>query len=484
LKSFFYILFFTLLSFEGFSQINFPALSGRNGNLLPTLATTAATSITSTSADSGGNISSNGGSDITFKGICWSTVSNPTIANSKTSISGPVIGSFTSSLTGLTTGTTYYVRAYATNIVGTGYGNQVTFKTNSVPVLSRTNVTASTTPTRIYWYLDNSGGQQITVHGLCWTKIGTPTISDNFSTYGYIPSVSEVNLYLSSTKFYDDVQTESGIYYKIRPYATNSIGTGYGPEITVIKPAPPVLTTTAASSIKPVSAISGGNITSDGGSSVTTRGVVWSTVSSPTISSYLGITTNGSGTGAFTSTITGLSPSTIYYVRSYATNSKGTSYGNEISFTTSDLSELQIGDLYGGGIVAYIYRFGDVGYVEGETHGLIAQLSDLNRYTWSDAYNYALMSNVGGFNNWHLPTFDELKWLYWNIGPGNALGLGNIGNFELYHYWSQTDYYWEGITYSYTVWVKLFHPSSQNADEVEAQKNGTIYFNTRAVRSF
>jgi hypothetical protein len=92
------------------------------------LATNIATSITSTSAISGGSISSDGGTPITARGVCWSLSTNPTTSNSKT-INGTGTGSFTSQLTGLTLGSTYYIRAYAINNAGTAYGSQVSFKT-------------------------------------------------------------------------------------------------------------------------------------------------------------------------------------------------------------------------------------------------------------------------------------------------------------------------------------------------------------------
>jgi|GEM_PF-1535238 len=98
----------------------------------------------------------------------------------------------------------------------------------------------------------------------------------------------------------------------------------------------PVLTTAAVSAITQTTAQSGGNITSDGGSAVTARGVCWSMSPTPTIADDT--TVNGSGTGSFTSSITGLTASTPYYVRAYATNSAGTGYGNEVSFTTSSSS--------------------------------------------------------------------------------------------------------------------------------------------------
>jgi uncharacterized protein (TIGR02145 family) len=101
-----------------------------SGIVIPTLSTTAASSITTTSATSGGNVISDGGATVTARGVCWSTNQNPTIDNSKTS-NDIGTGSFTSNLTGLTANTIYYVRAYATNSMGTAYGNQVTFKTTT-----------------------------------------------------------------------------------------------------------------------------------------------------------------------------------------------------------------------------------------------------------------------------------------------------------------------------------------------------------------
>lgn len=100
------------------------------GAVLPTLRTAEASAITHESATSGGNISSDGGSAVTARGVCWSTNSNPTTANSKTT-DGTGPGSFTSSITGLTAGTPYYVRAYATNNVGTSYGNELSFTSES-----------------------------------------------------------------------------------------------------------------------------------------------------------------------------------------------------------------------------------------------------------------------------------------------------------------------------------------------------------------
>ncbi len=94
----------------------------------------------------------------------------------------------------------------------------------------------------------------------------------------------------------------------------------------------PVLTTIDVTSLTQTTTISGGSITSDGGSTITARGVCWSTGANPTITDNK--TTDGAGSGDFTSNVSGLTENTTYYLRAYATNSNGTGYGNEISFTT------------------------------------------------------------------------------------------------------------------------------------------------------
>jgi hypothetical protein len=101
--------------------------------VVPAVSSTAAiTGITNIAAISGGNISSDGGASITASGVCWSTSSNPTVALTTKTTDGSAMGIFSSSITGLAANTTYYVRAYATNSAGTGYGNQLVFTTSAV----------------------------------------------------------------------------------------------------------------------------------------------------------------------------------------------------------------------------------------------------------------------------------------------------------------------------------------------------------------
>jgi uncharacterized protein (TIGR02145 family) len=127
-----------------------PAVSTTNTcPVLALLTTTAASSITQTTAVSGGTITYQGSSAITARGVCWSTSPNPTLSNSFSS-NGSGIGTFTSNLVGLTGGTTYYVRAYATNGSGTSYGNQVSFVAiNPQPAYPLNSVFCESGPTLV-----------------------------------------------------------------------------------------------------------------------------------------------------------------------------------------------------------------------------------------------------------------------------------------------------------------------------------------------
>ena len=196
--------------------------------LPPTVTTTAASSISTTFFTTGGNVSADGGGPVTQKGVCWNTTGSATTADAHTT-DGTGIGSFTSSVSGLTPATTYYVRAYAVNIGGTSYGSEI-----------------------------------------------------------IVPTLAAV--------------------------------------------VAPTVTTTAASSVLVTTAISGGNVTAWGGDTVRARGVCWNTAGSPTLSDAK--TVDGNGIGSFASGLTALTAATTYHVRAYATNTAGTGYGSEVTFTT------------------------------------------------------------------------------------------------------------------------------------------------------
>jgi uncharacterized protein (TIGR02145 family) len=292
----------------------------------PTLTTVAATNITINSASTGGNITSDGGADVTERGVCYGLTTQPLVAGQHTSDSKGN-GSFTSSLTGLTPGTKYYVRAYAVNKAGTAYGNEITFSTVAlvVPVLTTVQITGTTSTSAVSGgNISSDGGSDITAKGICWATAENPTITDPKTTEGTGPS----NFASSLTGL------QPGTTYHVRAYATNSVGTGYGNDVSFTTLAvAPSLTTSTISSVTRNSAVSGGNITSTGGATIDDKGVCWSTTTGPVATGSH--TSNGAGSGTFTSNITGLSAGTKYYVRAYATNSIGTSYGNELDFTTT-----------------------------------------------------------------------------------------------------------------------------------------------------
>ena len=149
---------------------------------LPVLTTTVISNTTQTSAVSGGNITYAGSSSITARGVCWRTTTSPTIANLKTT-DGSGIGSFTSSISGLTAGTTYYVRAYATNANGTSYGNEVSFiAVNPQPAYPVGSVFCNGTPTIVIDVTNPTTGKTWMDRNLGATQAATS--STDVAAYG------------------------------------------------------------------------------------------------------------------------------------------------------------------------------------------------------------------------------------------------------------------------------------------------------------
>jgi uncharacterized protein (TIGR02145 family) len=132
----------------------------------PAIITTEISNLTETTAISGGNIADDGGAPVIERGVCWSTQPEPTIADQLTS-NGNSIGNYTSNLTDLLTNTTYYVRAYASNISGTYYGNTVSFTTPFVCGLSSIKD------------IDGNSYATVLIGSQCWIKTNLNTTKYN-----------------------------------------------------------------------------------------------------------------------------------------------------------------------------------------------------------------------------------------------------------------------------------------------------------------
>jgi uncharacterized protein (TIGR02145 family) len=296
----------------------------------PKLTTALVTEIGPSGATGGGFVTSDGNSDILVRGVCWSTKKSPDVKDPRTT-DGYGEGVFTSNITDLKSNTLYYVRAYAVNSEGTSYGNQVTFTTSlySGPELTTTSITGITQTSAVSGgNITFDGGVPVTARGVCWSSTKTiPDITDSKTTNGSGTGVFTSNI---------TGLTGNTTYY-VRAYATNSQGTGYG-AVLQFKTSPLLASVTTAqpASTSTTSGTGGGTVTSDGGATVTARGVCWSTSANPTVTNSH--TTNGTGTGTFTSNMASLAVNTTYHVRAYATNSAGTAYGNDLTFTTDPLT--------------------------------------------------------------------------------------------------------------------------------------------------
>lgn len=268
---------------------------------LPTVITASVTGITTNSAQCGGEVTNDGGAEVTERGICWSTSANPSLSDNHVAV-GTGIGAFNATVSGLNESTTYHVRAYAINEKGAAYGLDVEFKT-----------------------LSSGGSAQL-----------------------------------------------------------------------------PVVVTNEVTGITAHSASCGGEVTSDGGATVTERGICWSTNANPTITNSH--VSAGAGTGTFSAMMSGLSASTTYHVRAYATNEAGTAYGTDKEFTT----------LEGG-------AGGDV--PEGAINGLFA-INDNGDKVYFSQGNLQFQAST---NTWR---FAENQWNYvggydGEVYHGNVIGSDN-----------------------------------------------------------
>ena len=327
-----------------------------------------------------GTLNDDGGGTIKEKGFCMSTNPNPSIKDLKFPID-KAGNAMSLVVIKLLENTTYYYKAYSINEKGESYGNEQSFKTlkTTLPKVGTAPASDITqTSVKLSGLIIDDGGFDIIEKGICYSINNTPTIKDN-----------KVSLGAGNTSFTANLATlpvNSNLYY--RAYATNSLGISYG-EILSFK----LLYTKALTVItSPITKKNsndfawnfGGELNDDGGFPIEDVGVVISDKSNPTLTDniyrksyqqeYVDAKRNFGNIPFLFSTNPNyvqlddrtIATSKTYYIRAYANNSKERVYGNEIVYTAEPTIMEK-----GGGYIGYIYQKGDVGYVEGEEHGII-----------------------------------------------------------------------------------------------------------------
>jgi Concanavalin A-like lectin/glucanases superfamily len=329
---------------------------------------------------------------------------------------------------------TYYVVAVA------GTNKSDTVKAEITPVIPVTISTGSVTElsvtsAKVEGNVMNTGGGTVTSRGICWSTTPNPTISNNRTTEGTGAGVFTSTL----------TNLLAGTTYYARAYGENSRGVSYGAQVTFTTLGSPKLTTTAVSNITSTTATSGGSIISDGGSPITAKGVVWSTSPNPIIA-LATKTDDGTGLGSFTSGLSNLSINTKYYVRAYATNNIGTSYGEELSFTSITPIPTVLESLKQG-LVAYYPFNGNANDTSGNGNNgeiigssLIAdRFGNSNKaYSLNGINNYIVMPNNSLF------AAAEMTISYWKksalVRQDTDLMYGNVAEFSWQTGWSNNNF--------------------------------------------
>ncbi len=347
--------------------------------------------------------------------------------------------------------------------------------TNNLPAVTTDTVTAINCISALSGgtVSANAQGDSILGRGICWNTSPNPTVVNSHTSNGTGQgsfSATLTGLVVGNT-------------YYVRAYGASSSGVGYGAEDTfLVRAVLPTVTTIGITGITGTSAFATYELI-EATCSVTASGVCWSTSPNPTTS--ISNNTGRTSPGVQADNFSGLLKNTTYYVRAYATNSAGTAYGNQVSFSTFPYA---VGDTCMGGRLAYFLQPGDPahsnattgypGYDAGTPHGLIIAITDhsgiwsvndlvvpsqqfnfdyLHPAGYSDKFGWGLrssgsiaagsvnQSNVaavicralrdGGYNDWFLPSYNEMAAI---------LSSNSVFNFQLYPnaYWTSTDLEW------------------------------------------
>ena len=346
----------------------------------PSALSANATAILSTTATLNGSVNPHGLSTTYHFEYGTTTAygnSTPTLSAG----SGAVAVNVSANVTGLTSGSTYHFRLVATNSDGTSNSSELTFIPGAA-IVTTTAASAITVNTASSGgNITTDGGFAVTARGVCWSTSLNPTMADSYTSNGTGTGIftSLITGLLQNTT------------YHIRSYTTTSAGTFYGNDLTfTTSPWTPVLATTTPASVTLNSAASGGTITSNGGFSVTARGICWATSANPLLTDNH--TIDGSGNGTFTSAMTALTQGTTYHVRAYATSVVGTVYAADVSFSTvCSIKNLPVNESFADGVIPNCWS-----QIDHQGNGQIWQFGTITEYS---SYNPALTGNYAYLNS-------------------------------------------------------------------------------------
>ncbi len=294
----------------------------------PTVATRAVANITATTAELGGNVTSDGGAAVTDRGIVWNTTSPPETGGTVVPM-GIGTGEFFATVSDLPTGTLVYFKAYATNTQGTAYSTVQSFTPSGPPSVNATPASGiGQNSATLGGQVTSNGGGTITATGIVYDLDSDP-----------VTGGTEVPVTVPAPETAPFSTVVGGLLpgtnYWFKAYAQNAAGRVYSSdpaEAFTTLAGPPILNATpTVANIQATSADLGGTISADGGAAVTERGIVWNTTSPPETGGT--VVPMGSGIGTFSQNVSGLPTGQLVYFRAYAINAQGTVYSDIASFT-------------------------------------------------------------------------------------------------------------------------------------------------------
>ena len=411
-------------------------ITATNSTVLATLNTLAATNVKTTTATLNGEILTDGSPKYSERGFVYSESSMPTIGSCIKKITSTLTNSktYSATVTGLTKGKTYYVRAYAINASEEAYStNEVSFTpSDALPQVSTqavTNISRTTGKATFNGTIIDEGEPTYTERGFVFATTHNPMVE------------SDKKVVASGKGSGEFVANASGLVvgntYYIRAYATNTQGTAYGEEVVAdFKAIAPTVATVSVEFKSSTSAYFIGKITNVGDPEYTERGFIYAKIQNPTLddASVTKVIVAKTSSAQFEKQITNANwGNHLWYVRAYAISSAGVSYGEIKTIQDPEYAEyLKLPTFDFAGYLYHVYP-------------------DMGAMTWSQALSACNGLSYGGYDDWYLPNKEELNAMYQK--------KLSIGGFSSTYYWSSTE-----VTSS-RAWHQSFQSGGQYSDD-------------------